>query len=299
MEAEKIRKREENYVVFYGSDDNIAKSFRTQPRHPLGHPEGKGGRFAPEGEGEPHPDGLKDQTALDEKDKERLKAKEDPPPEDKSALVGQEHEQKKEMFSLQNEHAAAQQAQAAADEARKLHIHARGVNKFLDGVRKQDPSGGSVHVDVPLGTSGKKRRKKLMTDTVAKSDLFVPILKVDQEHRMVYGFATVSDKAGEPYFDNQGDHVSVNTIRKAWHDYVATPRLGGVNHERTDGGSLVEGLIIDDSVAEALSKALNKGYRGLFVGYHATDDKVWDGVKKGDFTGFSIAGKGKRRKVED
>jgi hypothetical protein len=126
--------------------------------------------------------------------------------------------------------------------------------------------------------------------------LFVPVVKRGtDEQRMVYGFASVSHSGGEAHFDTQGDTVGLETVRKAWRGFMAKGGSGGLNHETPDTGKVVEGLVIDDTVAEALMTELKKGHRGLFIGYHATDDKAWAGVKKGEFKGFSIGGKGRRQ----
>ena len=132
----------------------------------------------------------------------------------------------------------------------------------------------------------------------AVQKLYVPVVKRSDEQRMVYGFASVSHSDGAPHYDTQGDHVGLETVRKAWRGFMAKGGTGGLNHERTDAGQVVEGLVIDDTVAEALMEQLAKGHRGLFIGYHATDDKAWEGVKKGEFRGFSIGGAGKRKKME-
>lgn len=134
-------------------------------------------------------------------------------------------------------------------------------------------------------------------------NLRVPLTKRNDEERMVYGFAAVTEKDGQPYFDSQGDSMSIATVRKAWRSFTGS---GGMNHQTVkkagteqvvETGRVVEGLVIDDTVADALMVELQKGRRGLFIGYHATDESVWDQVKKGLLQGFSIGGRGKRRKV--
>jgi hypothetical protein len=137
----------------------------------------------------------------------------------------------------------------------------------------------------------------------AQAGLYVPLTKRNDEERMVYGFAAVTDKGGQTYFDSQGDSMSISTVRRAWRSFTGA---GGMNHQTVQKagkeqvvqtGRVVEGLVIDDTVAAALMEELQKGRRGLFIGYHATDDSVWDQVKKGLLRGFSIGGRGKRRKV--
>ena len=52
------------------------------------------------------------------------------------------------------------------------------------------------------------------------------IAKLDDEQRVVWGWASVYQKAGEPVIDAQGDTISEREIVKAAHSFVADSESG-------------------------------------------------------------------------
>ena len=116
----------------------------------------------------------------------------------------------------------------------------------------------------------------------------VAVEKVDEEQRMVWGWAYVcKDDSGQQVVDHSGDIVELSDVHEAAHGFMRDSRAGGVMHEGL-GGYVSESLVVTDAVASELGMTTQK--RGWFVGFKVTDDSAWEGVKAGKFRAFSIGG---------
>jgi hypothetical protein len=185
------------------------------------------------------------------------------------------------------------------------------MRSFAD-IIKDSPSVGDVHI---ASTSRRRRRRsvpialigdtatKVPSETTSKADdatlsFYVPISKVNDELRTVYGWATVNSEGGRLVTDHQDDQVEDAEMTKAAHDFVAQSREGGVLHAlRADGtphsgGDVVESIVLTADVQKALGVDLGK--TGWFIGYRVNDPDAWDLVKRGVLKGFSIGGKARR-----
>lgn len=172
---------------------------------------------------------------------------------------------------------------------------------------KDSPGVGDVHVS----SASRRRRRRgqlplvqvpLDEDGVYKLDrdirFDVPISKVNDELRTVYGFASVSTVKGAFLTDTQDDQVEDAVIIKAAHDFMANSRTGGLLHAMRDdgrphqGGQIVESLVFTPDIQKALGVDL--GVTGWFIGYRVDDDDAWSLVKSGDLKAFSIGGRAAR-----
>jgi hypothetical protein len=127
--------------------------------------------------------------------------------------------------------------------------------------------------------------------------------KMDEDKRQVFGWASVVEVNGEPVIDRQGDWITPDEIEKAAYEYVVKSRKGGHQHKRTDDGQPFHAADMIESIVFTPEKISKMGLPddfpvGWWVGYKVNDDETWSKVKKGDITGFSIHGKGKRQKVD-
>ena len=98
---------------------------------------------------------------------------------------------------------------------------------------------------------------------------FAPITKVDDEQRMVYGYASTDSK------DSQGEIVKSDAIEAALPDYM---KFANIREMHTMS-----------AVGVAKSAEVNEG--GLYIGAKVVDDAAWIKVKEGVYKGFSIGGK--------
>lgn len=121
------------------------------------------------------------------------------------------------------------------------------------------------------------------------------VCKLNDEQRMVWGWALISTEHGEPHYDTQGDYVPVNELRAAVHDF-AKRRTGKMMHKGGLRHEVVESLVLDADLQKALGIDLQR--EGWVVGVKIHDDEMWAEAKSGRLTGFSIGGKGERHAVQ-
>ena len=110
----------------------------------------------------------------------------------------------------------------------------------------------------------------------------IPLFKIDEEQRLVYGRATqeVVDKSGEIM-----DYDSSKPMFEKWSSDFATRTKGKsygnvrIQHDsKRVGGKIAEPLVFNDA-----DKAID-------VVVKVTDDKLFNEIKEGYYTGFSIGG---------
>ncbi len=101
------------------------------------------------------------------------------------------------------------------------------------------------------------------------SRLFVNICRVDEEKRMVYGYATTEA------VDSYGTVIDLDSVKKALPDYLKWRNIREMHQASAVGTA--EDITIDD--------------KGLYIGAHVTDNAAWSKVKDGVYKGFSIGAK--------
>lgn len=143
---------------------------------------------------------------------------------------------------------------------------------------------GKCHVIAQKGVIG---QPLLLADTL--DDSAVPKQRVTRvfktgEERYVLGVVLVPETA-----DSQGDIYSHDEVRKAAHGYMEHAGALGKQHSEIVTGRL---KILESYVApvdfQVEEESVAKGT--WLLGIRVVDDDLWDGIKKGDFTGFSIGG---------
>lgn len=125
--------------------------------------------------------------------------------------------------------------------------------------------------------------------------------KLDTDQRLAFGWASVTEINGMPVVDRQADYVTTEEIEKAAYDYVLKSRVGGDMHKRAGDrphhvSDLVESFVLTDEKIAKMGLPETTP-RGWWVGFKIHDDEAWDMVKKGERTGFSIHGKGRREDI--
>jgi len=107
----------------------------------------------------------------------------------------------------------------------------------------------------------------------------MPIAKVDEERRIVSGFATLDN------VDRQGDVLLTEASRKAFERFRGNVRL---MHQPIPAGKVIS--FRENSFYD---KETNKTYSGIFVDAYISKgaENVWQMVLDGTLTGFSIGGK--------
>ena len=122
------------------------------------------------------------------------------------------------------------------------------------------------------------------------------ITKIDEEHRLIYGWASIIEEYGKVVVDKQGDVIDVADLVAAAHDYMTESREAHEMHEGVKKGETVESIIFTKEVQAALGIDLKKV--GWFICQKISDDDTWAAIKSGEIKSFSIGGSGKRVPIE-
>lgn len=176
----------------------------------------------------------------------------------------------------------------------------------------KDIVAGDAHTPTALGNEGKRKFKSFLSAITMKPkvadtekrdaatldadwSLSVPISKLDDEQRMVWGWASVIEEGGSVVTDKQDDQIEIAELSKAAHGFMRDSRVGGDMHEELGIGDVVESIVFTPDLQKALGVKLDKV--GWFIGLHVTSDDVWKRVKSGDLKAFSFGGRARRETI--
>jgi len=132
---------------------------------------------------------------------------------------------------------------------------------------------------------------------LTKVNIQSEVFKADEEQRIVYGWASIVTKAGEPVVDLQGDVIDPAELVRATTEFMKSVRTAKQMHEGGKIGTVVHSFPITNEIAKSLG--LQTENEGWIVGMHIEDDAVWKSVKDGHLKSFSIGGSGVREKIGD
>lgn len=153
---------------------------------------------------------------------------------------------------------------------------------------KGEPDMADLHIDVVEGAKKKKKKPYELNKNIE-------VFKIDEDQRMVYGWASVITKDGEPVVDLQDDIIEPHELENATTEFMMDVRHAMAMHERDENGEIQDGMIkglvvhsfpLTDEIAKALG--ISSDYEGWIVGVKVADDEVWKSIKDGTFSGFSI-----------
>lgn len=103
-----------------------------------------------------------------------------------------------------------------------------------------------------------------------------------EEERKVYGLVYAPDTV-----DAHGDYTDADTLEKAAHNFMIDYQKMDMNHNGKEGaGKIVESFIAPETFnvnGEEIKK-------GSWVLVSLASEEVWDAIKKGEITGYSLAG---------
>jgi hypothetical protein len=125
------------------------------------------------------------------------------------------------------------------------------------------------------------------------------VIKSDDDKRLVFGWAFVAVRAtGEVIEDLQGGVIDMDDLEKAAYGYTAGFGTAGEMHERGGVGRLIESVVFTKDKAAAMG--IPDGYmpEGWWVGFRIDDADVWQKVKTGEYSMFSIEGTGTRVPID-
>jgi len=126
------------------------------------------------------------------------------------------------------------------------------------------------------------------------------VMKSDDDQQLVFGWASVAVRvSGEEIVDWQEDIVEIGDLELAAYDYVVDFGTAGEMHERGGVGRLIESAVFTKEKAAAMG--IPNGYmpEGWWVGFRIYDNEVWQKIKDGTYSMFSIEGTAAREKVQE
>ena len=126
------------------------------------------------------------------------------------------------------------------------------------------------------------------------------VAKADDERHMVFGWASVAELAdGTTVEDYQRDILEIDELEDAVYNYVLFFRDGGEMHQRRGIGVLVESVVFTPDKLKAMGIPEGMLPSGWWLGLKITDDAVWEKVKNGTYSMFSIEGEATRQPVKE
>jgi hypothetical protein len=117
----------------------------------------------------------------------------------------------------------------------------------------------------------------------------VELMKMDEEKQLIYGVVLVPDVE-----DLQGDICSKEDIEEAAHDYLVNSRLIKAQHRAPTDADVVECYIAPVDIP--LGKGIAPAGSWIMVS-KIHSPAMWEAIKKGDITGYSIGGRGTREEI--
>lgn len=148
-----------------------------------------------------------------------------------------------------------------------------------------------------IGTPTAKRIQE-MDRTVMKSRF--EIKKSDNDKMIAFGWASVSlTEDGRQIVDWQEDLIDPEELESAAYQFVELYREGGEMHERGGAAVLIESMVFTPEKQRVLGIPEGTIPLGWWIGFKVTDPEVWEKVKDGTYSMFSIEGEAERIEVED
>lgn len=122
-----------------------------------------------------------------------------------------------------------------------------------------------------------------MSDDFTKSH---GVTKRDSKLGIYFGFAMISKKGGEDYYDRQGDHPTEDAIVKAAADFVESGAVSKVMHQGDADGTIPFVMPITTEMLDYLKSADSTG---LLIGMKPSAATA-KRMEAGELPSFSIGG---------
>lgn len=122
-----------------------------------------------------------------------------------------------------------------------------------------------------------------------KGESMLKFAKVDDEQRIVWGWAFVTKQDGEVVVDSQKSMISGDVLEKAATDFMLDVRRAKAMHEGSQVGEFIHSFPLTADLAKAFGIECDR--EGWIVAAKVHDDDTWAKVKDGSFSGFSIGGR--------
>lgn len=118
------------------------------------------------------------------------------------------------------------------------------------------------------------------------------VLKFIEDQQLVYGWAYVSTLKGELSLDHSGEYIKPEELVKAATNFMLDARVAKAMHTGSQIGEIVHSLPVTNEIASSLG--LNTDKEGWIICVKVHDPDVWEQVKSGKLSAFSIGGRALR-----
>ena len=121
------------------------------------------------------------------------------------------------------------------------------------------------------------------------------IAKVDPDKQRVWGWASVVvTKAGHPVVDADEDIIEPEELEQAVYDFVLEFRDMGEMHKGSSKGRLIESIVFTKEKTQLLGISDGVLPVGWWVGFYVEDKTIFEKIKSGQMSMFSIQGRAER-----
>lgn len=130
------------------------------------------------------------------------------------------------------------------------------------------------------------KKQKKQSRPYVKMDMAIE--KANDELQIVYGWANVSEVHNQPIKDLQGDIIESEILEKAAYDFMENSRRADKAHKEQGVGVVVESMYFSKEKKDMLGIDLQN--TGWWVGIKVLDKSLWQDIKDGKYSMFSIGG---------
>ena len=160
------------------------------------------------------------------------------------------------------------------------------------------------------GSSGKcytyqpddKESMRMAKEKATKQGMAINVNKIQkyQEDNLVFGWANVSMRNdGTQIVDHQGHMIDIDELESAAYLFTLHFRESGEMHVGDSKGKLVESIVFTKEKMDAMGIPENTLPEGWWVGFFIEDNDVFNKVKNGDYSMFSIQGVARREVIDN
>lgn len=134
-----------------------------------------------------------------------------------------------------------------------------------------------------------------VSEMTNKVEILGEILKRDDEERLAFGWAYVSTVDNQISLDHSGEFIRPDQLAKAATNFMLSLRTAKTMHFGASIGEVVHSMPLTNEIAKALGIQSNR--EGWLVAIKVYDDQVWQDVKSGKLSAFSIGGRALKEMV--
>lgn len=165
-----------------------------------------------------------------------------------------------------------------------------GRNLIMDGHHRlaADWLNGRTAARVRFKDVGRLSNALKREDGSDEQTIAARVVKVDESHGLVLGFAIICKHNGEDYFDLQGDHIPEEAMLGATVEFMLKSGAAKEMHCGDVNGKILFAWPLTTEIAKAFD--IETRITGLMIAMKPDDPAMLAKFRDGIYTGFSIGG---------